>query len=165
MPAADTVAWRLHPGPRCPNPGPEMGEKRSPCLTCGGSGRTCSVPVLMVRVTSNQHRRAAGRLGHNDPRLRPRWSQYRPWPGKSDPLYRRRHSPHGLGDQLGRGTDVEPGEAGALETEVPARTERHLAAIEERRGRVIAQPQIPAVQPRQEGRGARNVADLRQLLA
>src|SRR6266700_3012217 len=63
-----------------------------------------------------------------------------------------------------RGAGAEPGEAGALETEVRARTERHLAAIEERRGRVIAQPQVPAVQPGQEGRGAGNVADLMQLL-
>ena len=58
-----------------------------------------------------------------------------------------------------RGPEVQPGEPAARRAEVRAGDEGHAPALQERRGRVVAQAERAAVQPREEARLGRPVAD------
>ena len=58
-----------------------------------------------------------------------------------------RHPLDRLGDQLGRGREVEPREAGAAGAELRPGAERDAAALEEGRARVVAEPERAAVEP------------------
>src|SRR5215475_15706131 len=75
-----------------------------------------------------------------------------------------RHPAHGLVDELGRRADVQPREARALNAEFGPRAQRYPAALEEGGGRILAQAEVPAVQPGKEGSRPRNIADVWQLL-
>jgi len=77
----------------------------------------------------------------------------------------RRHPAHRLADELWGRADVQPREPRALNAEVSARAERHPAALEEGGGRIVAQAEVPAVQPGKERGRTWNVSDAWQLLS